>query len=56
MNLPWLHRDPATEGELDDAEKALCFKIPDSLRVIYRLHNGQMAVSSAGQCHGLFGG
>ena len=56
MNLLWPHRDPATEGELDDAEKALRSKIPDSLRVIYRLHNGQMAFTVDGQCHGLFGG
>ena len=36
-----LLRQPATEVELNNAEKALGHKIPDSLRVIYRLHNGQ---------------
>lgn len=54
INMPWLHRDPATEVELDYAEEALGFKIPDSLRVIYRLHNGQRSFTSPG--HGLFGG
>ncbi|KAL3142400.1 hypothetical protein ABBQ38_002735 [Trebouxia sp. C0009 RCD-2024] len=33
--------EPATEAQLNDAEEALGFKIPDSLRVIYRLHDGQ---------------
>lgn len=32
---------PATESQLDDAERTLGFKLPNSLRVIYRLHNGQ---------------
>ncbi len=35
------HRLPATESQLNDAEKALGFTLPASLRVIYRLHNGQ---------------
>ena len=52
--MPWLHRDPATEFELDYAEDALGFKLPDSLRVIYRLHNGQSSFAAAG--HGMFGG
>ncbi|DBA73013.1 hypothetical protein WJX79_006040 [Trebouxia sp. C0005] len=33
--------DPATERQLDDAERLLKVKLPPSLRVIYRLHNGQ---------------
>ena len=34
-------RDPATERQLDDAERLLQVKLPPCLRVIYRLHNGQ---------------
>lgn len=60
-----LHRESATEVELNDAERALGFKIPDSLRVIYRLHNGQELscddrfpnlMPSSSMFHGLFGG
>ena len=36
-----MYRLPATESQLDDAERTLGFKLPNSLRVIYRLHNGQ---------------
>lgn len=53
LNLPWLYRDPASEIELDHVERILDFKIPDSLRVIYRLHDGQLPDT---EHYGLFGG
>ena len=59
------YRAPATEAQLDEAERLLKVKLPDSLRVIYRIHNGQELSCDASfpetmpdnsMFHGLLGG
>lgn len=46
----------ATEAQLDFVEKNLGVKLPPSVRMLYRLHNGQRILEDASPSYGLLGG
>jgi cell wall assembly regulator SMI1 len=69
QTLRLAHRPGATEAQLNEAEAALGVRLPEAVRAMYRVHDGQelpadVVADTTGECqldspstlHGIFGG